>query len=351
MSVIVRIPALVIATAFLFAATINANEIVDVQIDSKTSSTSGGLMLLSNLPGSLIGDYDEVINPTGTLTRPGLFGGSGNQPVPLDMTPVLDGVIDAQPTGSYQLALDLEALTATISNFELDALGAIPASLGLSIELDFDNFRTFQPDSLFPGVPLTVPVGDGTITVLTIEQDAPAPVANLVLLSPNQYSFSLLVPATITLETEVLGQPLAIPPLAMVLALEGELVVDGNQIAITQAFEQVASNEVTDIPNSEFSDIPFPAPTVLPPGQTANLLLSGVVESLTFDLDLNSVLSGAGILATAGDTNNDGDINLLDVAPFVDALLSGNYVAAADINCDGTVNLLDVAPFIELLTN
>ena len=50
-----------------------------------------------------------------------------------------------------------------------------------------------------------------------------------------------------------------------------------------------------------------------------------------------------------GDVNLDGIVNLLDVAPFVDLLNSGDYQAEADINQDGQVNLLDVAPFVDLL--
>ena len=50
-----------------------------------------------------------------------------------------------------------------------------------------------------------------------------------------------------------------------------------------------------------------------------------------------------------GDINGDGEVNLLDVGPFVDLLSSGNYDPAADINLDGQVNLLDVGPFIALL--
>ena len=51
-----------------------------------------------------------------------------------------------------------------------------------------------------------------------------------------------------------------------------------------------------------------------------------------------------------GDVNGDGSVDLLDVAPFVDALTSGTFVPAADTNCDGEVNLLDVSPFVELLS-
>ena len=51
-----------------------------------------------------------------------------------------------------------------------------------------------------------------------------------------------------------------------------------------------------------------------------------------------------------GDVNNDGDINLLDVAPFVEVLTKGGFQAEADINQDETVDLLDVAPFVDLLS-
>ena len=51
-----------------------------------------------------------------------------------------------------------------------------------------------------------------------------------------------------------------------------------------------------------------------------------------------------------GDVNGDGSVDLLDVAPFIDALNGGDFVPAADTNCDGSVNLLDVSPFVDLLS-
>ena len=50
-----------------------------------------------------------------------------------------------------------------------------------------------------------------------------------------------------------------------------------------------------------------------------------------------------------GDVNLDGDVNLLDVAPFVELLNIGGYRKQADINQDGSLDLLDVSGFIELL--
>ena len=51
-----------------------------------------------------------------------------------------------------------------------------------------------------------------------------------------------------------------------------------------------------------------------------------------------------------GDINLDNVVNLLDVDPFVDRLLTNTFQAEADINQDQVVDLLDVVPFVELLS-
>ena len=55
--------------------------------------------------------------------------------------------------------------------------------------------------------------------------------------------------------------------------------------------------------------------------------------------------------ALPGDADNDGEVNLLDVAPFVALISSGEYVAQADVNFDGSIDLLDVGPFVDILSN
>ena len=51
-----------------------------------------------------------------------------------------------------------------------------------------------------------------------------------------------------------------------------------------------------------------------------------------------------------GETNDDGPVDLLDVNPFIQFLLGGEYFSGADTNCDGVLNLLDVNPFVSILT-
>jgi hypothetical protein len=47
-----------------------------------------------------------------------------------------------------------------------------------------------------------------------------------------------------------------------------------------------------------------------------------------------------------GDVNQDGEVNGLDVDPFVDRVTTGDFQAEADMNGDGAVNGLDVDPFV-----
>ena len=64
------------------------------------------------------------------------------------------------------------------------------------------------------------------------------------------------------------------------------------------------------------------------------------------DIAINGSFAAGFLL---GDVNGDGNVDLLDVQPFVNLLQSGGYQAEADINRDGVVNLLDVDPFVTLL--
>lgn len=51
-----------------------------------------------------------------------------------------------------------------------------------------------------------------------------------------------------------------------------------------------------------------------------------------------------------GDVNLDGDVSLLDVAPFVELIAGSQFQIEADINQDGAVNTLDVFGMVNLLS-
>ena len=87
---------------------------------------------------------------------------------------------------------------------------------------------------------------------------------------------------------------------------------------------------------------------MIEPSQPVWLVFNYGMSTLDFD-DL-AIPAFAGPDFVLGDINGDGQVNLLDVGPFVELLANGDFLPAADINQDGVINLLDVGPFIELLS-
>ncbi|MEM9413307.1 MAG: dockerin type I domain-containing protein [Planctomycetota bacterium] len=77
-----------------------------------------------------------------------------------------------------------------------------------------------------------------------------------------------------------------------------------------------------------------------------DLQTTGSGNDFTLD-DLSFAIDNEDLI---GDANCDGEVNLLDVAPFVEAISTGVFILKADVNQDGSVDLLDVAPFVDLLT-
>jgi hypothetical protein len=74
-----------------------------------------------------------------------------------------------------------------------------------------------------------------------------------------------------------------------------------------------------------------------------------LTDPLQWDLEYSGndvLLHVLGTTTLLGDVNLDGEVNGLDVDPFVDVLLNGPYQREADMNGDDVVNGLDVDPFV-----
>ena len=91
-------------------------------------------------------------------------------------------------------------------------------------------------------------------------------------------------------------------------------------------------------------------------GSAFSFDLSSAVPSdfgFTFDdfFDPDSTLTVTLVSAVLlGDCNLDGEVNFLDIAPFISILSMDTFLAQADCNIDGEVNFLDIAPFIAILS-
>jgi len=251
------------------------------------------------LPGTLIGDYDVASNPSGTRTLPGLFGGSGNQPVDvqLDLLGTLD--VSAPASGVFSVLADTEAGTATIDGLALDLTAGGGAAAVLSLRLTYETFRTFAPDSLFPSlIPIELPLGQAAINGIVVAQSGP--VAGLLAPTATAGVFDLtaLVPATLSFEFDFNGQVTPVGPLPIALPLTATLDLAACQASVAGAASAAVNQTLPPPAPFELTDLPFPLPTLLPPGGTANLLLSVALQEIVFDAALDLTLA-AGAPAAA----------------------------------------------------
>lgn len=309
----------------------------------KASSASNVGQLSIPLAGTLIGNYDAATNPSGTQTRPGLFGGSGNNPINYTSTIVGDAGFTTVPTGSF--TLELNGMAGSISGLELDLTGGATQDFGITLNINYQTFRTFSPNSAFPGgFTIPIPLAGGQVTALTVTQTGPAPVI-VGMPDAEGTPFMAAVPVDVLLVGEFTGAPLGGEPQPGILPIMGRFTVAGDTITITSSVsvpEQTAT--LPALPAVE--NQPLPLPTVLPPGGTANLLLSGAFGQGTFTTGLSATLAAEGTLERNGDINADGQVNAVDLGTLLAAW------GTSDPNCDldgnSNVNGQDLAI---LLTN
>ena len=53
----------------------------------------------------------------------------------------------------------------------------------------------------------------------------------------------------------------------------------------------------------------------------------------------------------AGDINNDGAVNILDIVQLANMILSDEYQGSADLNDDGMLNILDIVQLVNIILN
>ncbi len=332
-----------------WAASAVSAQTYSLTINPDASGLAASLGLDIDTAGSLIGDWDPDANPAGTRTKPGLFGSFGsteNLPVDTALGFTLAGDLDTQTAGSGTLTLDLDAGTIVLEGLVADLLAggaaAIPATLGIAP----DSFRTRQPESVYIGIPVEVPIGELSVTTLALTQTGAA-VGVLTEIDTDHYSFVLVGPAEIAGSAELLGAPIDIPSSPLPLALAGEIVIvgDGLTLMSVQPIDQTDEQN----PGEPLPEFPLALPTILPPGETANLLMNLVLERVATGLvgELTLVASGEPA-PCAADFNGDGMVDTRDVLAFLNSWTAGD--PEADTNGDGVIDTRDVLAFLNLWT-
>ncbi len=300
--------------------------------------------------GNLIGDWDAESNPGGTQTRPGVWGGSGNNPIPLEMDLAVNFNFQSVPAGSLDLELNPKTSTATISDFQCDILPEEIASAALTVTVLYETFRTFAPDSLFVGgIPIEIPMGEATITAASLTQAAIGiGVATPVDGQDGAHDVIVAVPAMLDLliSTEATSDiPLQFP---IVISLHGV-----HQSGVTQdtfiPMLSVAIDETGDLPAEPLPTIPLELPTNLPPGSIANVLLTLIPSTASVSSTTDGTLDTVHEHGMPGDVNGDGVVNTNDLLAVL-AAWGPCQECSEDLNQDGFVGVDDLLMLIAAWT-
>lgn len=329
------------ATALSLAGLADAHTYVCEFVAASNVSNVGQLNV--PLAGTFIGNYDATTNPTGTQTRPGLFGGSGNNPINYSSAIVADAGFNASPAGSF--TIELSPMGGVITGLQMDLTGGVSQELAITLNINYQTFRTFSPNSAFPGgFTIPIPIAGGEITAVTVTQTVPA----LVMTgTPDAEGtpFMAMVPVQIQLEGQITGAPIGGEPQPGLLPLIGRFTASESSISmISSVTVDPQTLKLPALPALE--NQPFALPTVLPPGGTANLLLSGAFGAGTISTGLSATLVAEGTREMNGDINGDGVVNAVDLGNLLAAW--GTSLPSCDLNGDSTVNGVDLAI---LLTN
>lgn len=329
--------AVVLASALSSSAL--AVETYLVEMSTKSTHMQLGLGLSTPLAGSFRGDYDAATNPGGTMTRPGVFGGSGNIPIPYTSTVTAGVEMDTVPTGSMKLTMSGGGLLI-VSDLQLDMLGGDHGDLGVRLGLSYSTFRTFNPNALYPGVPMIeIPIPLGEITEMSAVQTANA----IGVMEPDGkgvYKLFALVPANVSFRVRFLEQVVETDSFGILLPVLGSVQWNGETMDVDLEITDSGTDAIP-VQLDPLVDQPLDLPTVLPPGGMAHLLFSGDFGELTLERSFDMLMVSEG-QPTCSIFDLDGNCEF-DGGDLAILLASWGQGGPADFNGDGIVNQIDLA--------
>jgi len=266
-------------------------------IGAGSGLSTTGAAVTANTSGTLIGNWDALTNPTGTRTKPGLFGtfaDTENVAVGTSINFSTNGAPSVPLGGSFRMSFDSTAMTVNLTDYA--SVNSTPATgaLATNATVTTQSFRTRNPSSTFPGgIPVTLPLGDATITSLSLSQTAPAN-GTLSPAGANRFTFTVMPTVDVMMGVNLTGNDLSLGPVPIVLPMQGTVTFNATGSGAT--LSSLAPLHISDLTNpaEPLPPIPFGLPTVFPPGLTAN-----VIFNLTLD-QVNTMIDGTVSTAAVG---------------------------------------------------
>lgn len=279
------------------ALSLASAQLYDFTVVAPPSGISGNLSISTSTEGTLVGNYNPDTNPSGTRTKPGIFGSFGpteNVPVNVSIGAAIGGNINRQAGGTFRATVDGNNNTITFENLSVNFLANGPAVLPVTLTIAGESFRTRNPTSTYilPSQGISFPIGTVNLSQFTAVQTG-AGAGVLTPTGPDQYDFTAGVLVDLTFAADLLGNPFA-QTVPIVLPLQGQVVVSGNSALITSL--QPLNFSQTFNPNLDLPPFEFGLPTILPPGNTANLIFDLMLEEIGLNVDLDVNLRAEGTL-------------------------------------------------------
>lgn len=279
------------------ALSLASAQLYDFTVVAPPSGISGNLSISASTEGTLVGNYNPDTNPSGTRTKPGIFGSFGpteNVPVDVSIGAAIGGNINRQAGGTFRATVDGNNNTITFENLSVNFLANGPAVLPVTLTIAGQSFRTRNPTSTYilPSQGISFPIGSVNLSQFTAVQTG-AGAGVLTPTGPDQYDFTAGVLVDLTFAADLLGNPFA-QTVPIVLPLQGQVVVSGNSALITSL--QPLNFSQTFNPNLDLPPFEFGLPTILPPGNTANLIFDLMLEEIGLNVDLDVNLRAEGTL-------------------------------------------------------
>ena len=128
---------------------------------------------------------------------------------------------------------------------------------------------------------------------------------------------------------------------------------------INSGFMPPGNNDLTNtqidliaqwIDEGALSNVPDCDPTLVC-GQAETCCNGSLYPTTCCEANCDEPIGECGDVALAGDLNDDGILNILDVVLMVNMALDGGYEDAADMNGDGVINILDIVTLINTILN
>ncbi|MBS0195661.1 MAG: hypothetical protein JSR77_02780 [Planctomycetes bacterium] len=248
--------------------------------------------------GTLIGDYSDT-NTAGTRTKPGLFGTFGateNVAVNVGLGAQIRGPLNTDTSGGFTLDVDGTNGTARIRDYRANFVNGGTLQVPISISLSPESFRTRSPSSTYPGVPVTLPIGQATVSAFSVQQVGEG-LGTVTKTGPNTYDFTLVPIVQLTLTVSVLGNEFTLPGTPTAFPLAGSVAFNGVTSTLTSM--QPVNFSQSAMPNQTLPQFPLALPTVLPPGGTANVLMDLILTDISATLTGDLTTGAQGTLVPA----------------------------------------------------